>query len=101
MSDHVEIMVAAVLVSMVFMVVAANPVGNFVNRHPSIKILALSFLLLIGVSLIAEGIDKPMAKSNIYFAMGFSIFVEFIILRMNAKRKKKEEPVKLKGLINS
>lgn len=100
MAEHIEVMIAAVVVSMIFMVVAANPVGNFVNKHPSIKILALSFLLLIGISLIAEGIERPISKSNIYFAMGFSIFVEFLILRMSKKKKKDNDPVELKKMIN-
>ncbi len=102
MAEHVEVMIAAVVVSMVFMVVAANPVGNFVNRHPSVKILALAFLLLIGVSLIAEGVERPIAKSNIYFAMGFSIFVQYLILRHSGKSKteEKDDPVQLKRLIN-
>ncbi len=100
MAEHIEVIIAAVVVSMIFMVVAANPVGNFVNKHPSIKILALSFLLLIGISLIAEGIERPISKSNIYFAMGFSIFVEFLILRMSKKKKKDNDPVELKKMIN-
>lgn len=100
MAEHIEVMIAAVVVSMIFMVVAANPVGNFVNKHPSIKILALSFLLLIGISLIAEGIERPISKGNIYFAMGFSIFVEFLILRMSKKKKKDNDPVELKKMIN-
>lgn len=100
MAEHIEVMIAAVVVSMIFMVVAANPVGNFVNKHPSIKILALSFLLLIGISLIAEGIERPISKSNIYFAMGFSFFVEFLILRMSKKKKKDNDPVELKKMIN-
>ena len=100
MADHVEIMIAAVVISMIFMVVAVNPVGNFVNRHPSIKILALSFLILIGVALIAEGIETPIAKSNIYFAMGFSMFVQYLILRQSSRKHKDDEPVQLKKLIN-
>lgn len=100
MADHVEIMIAAVVISMVFMIVAVNPVGNFVNRHPSVKILALSFLILIGVSLLAEGVDMPIAKSNIYFAMGFSIFVQALILRQGRKKHKGEDPVQLKKMIN-
>lgn len=100
MADHVEIMIAAVVISMIFMVVAVNPVGNFVNKHPSIKILALSFLILIGVALIAEGIETPIAKSNIYFAMGFSMFVQYLILRQSSRKHKEDKPVELKRLIN-
>lgn len=100
MAEHIEIMVAAVIVSMIFMVLTVNSVSNFVNKHPSIKVLALSFLLLIGISLIAESIEQPIAKGYIYFAMGFSIFVEFLVLRVNAKKAKATEPVKLKRGIN-
>ncbi len=100
MADHIEIMIAAVIVSMIFMIVAVNPVGNFVNRHPSVKILALSFLILIGVSLLAEGVDMPIAKSNIYFAMGFSMMVQFLILRQGKKKTQSDGPVQLKKMIN-
>lgn len=100
MADHIEIMIAAVIISMIFMIVAVNPVGNFVNRHPSVKILALSFLILIGVSLLAEGVDMPIAKSNIYFAMGFSMMVQFLILRQGKKKTKSDGPVQLKKMIN-
>lgn len=92
MADHIEIMIAAVIISMIFMIVAVNPVGNFVNRHPSVKILALSFLILIGVSLLAEGVDMPIAKSNIYFAMGFSMMVQFLILRQGKKENPERWP---------
>ena len=99
MAEDVNVMIAAVVVSMVvFMVFAAQPVGDFVNKHPSIKMLALSFLILIGISLMAEGIERPIAKSNIYFAMGFSIFVEILVIRMS--KGKKEDPVQLKRMIN-
>ncbi len=100
MADHIEIMIAAVIISMIFMIVAVNPVGNFVNRHPSVKILALSFLILIGVSLLAEGVDMPIAKSNIYFAMGFSMMVQFLILRQGKKKAQSDGPVQLKKMIN-
>src|SRR5688572_2364446 len=98
MSDHVSVMIAAVLVSMVFMVVASKKLGDFVNNHPSIKLLALAFLLLIGISLIAEGIEQPIAKGYIYFAMGFSIFVEVLVLKF--QKKKKRKPVHLKKRLN-
>ena len=92
MADHVEVMVAAIVVAVLFMMVAARSIGEFVERHPTIKMLALSFLLLIGVTLIAEGLDQHIAKGYIYFAMGFSVFVEMLNLRV---RKVKPEPVKL------
>ncbi|MBT1706359.1 TerC family protein, partial [Chryseosolibacter indicus] len=86
MADHVEIMIAAVIVAMVFMLFASGALGNFISKHPSVKLLALAFLLLIGVSLVAEGIEMPIPKGFIYFAMAFSIFVEVLVLRM-AKKK--------------
>ena len=100
MADHIEIMIAAVVVSMIFMILTVNTISDFVNKHPSIKILALSFLLLIGIVLVAESIDQHISKGYIYFAMGFSIFVEFLVLKINAKKAKREEPVTLKRGIN-
>lgn len=88
MADHVEIMIAAVVVSMIFMIFTVHSISDFVNDHPSVKMLALSFLLLIGVTLVAESAEQPIAKGYIYFAMGFSIFVEFLVLRMNSNKKK-------------
>jgi len=98
MSDHLGVMVAAVVVAMIFMVIASKSLSEFVNNHPSIKLLALAFLLLIGISLIAEGIEQPIAKGYIYFAMGFSIFVEVLILRV--AKKNASRPVKLKKKLN-
>lgn len=89
MADDVEIMIAAVVVSMIFMVFSLNFISKFVNEHPSVKILALSFLLLIGISLIAESIEQPIAKGYIYSAMAFSIFVEILVIR-SAKNKGKK-----------
>lgn len=93
MTDNIAVMVAAVIVAVFFMLVFARSVGEFVQRHPTIKMLALSFLLLIGVSLIAEGLDQHISKGYIYFAMGFSVFVEMLNLRL---RKKGVEPVHLR-----
>ena len=98
MADHVGVMIAAVVVAMIFMMIASGKLSNFVNMHPSVKLLALAFLLLIGISLIAEGIEQPIAKGYIYFAMGFSIFVEFLILRLVKKQGYK--PVELREKIN-
>ncbi|MEK6281157.1 MAG: TerC family protein [Acidobacteriota bacterium] len=92
MADHIEIMIAAVVVSIAFMMVFAGKIGGFVQRHPTVKMLALSFLLLIGVSLIAEGFDHHIPKGYIYFAMAFSLFVEMLNLRL---RKPRKPPVKL------
>jgi predicted tellurium resistance membrane protein TerC len=85
MVDHVAIMVVAVVVSVVIMMVAAEPISSFVHKHPTVKMLALSFLLLIGMSLVAEGFDHHIPKGYIYFAMGFSVFVEAINLRIRPK----------------
>jgi predicted tellurium resistance membrane protein TerC len=92
MVDHVSIMIVAVVVSVVIMMIAAEPISAFVHRHPTVKMLALSFLLLIGMSLVAEGFDHHIPKGYIYFAMGFSVFVEAINLRL----RKKAEPVHLR-----
>jgi predicted tellurium resistance membrane protein TerC len=91
MAEHLEIMVAAVIVAVGIMLFAAEPISTFVNRHPTVKILALAFLLLIGVSLVADGLGMHVPKGYIYFAMGFSVFVEAINLRI----RKKTDPVKL------
>jgi predicted tellurium resistance membrane protein TerC len=85
MADSVLIMVLAVVIAVGVMLVSSATIGEFVDRHPTVKMLALSFLLLIGVSLIAEGFDQHIPKGYIYFAMGFSVFVEMINLRVRAK----------------
>ena len=82
MADDIAIMVAAVVLSVAIMMVSAGPVSEFVVRHPTIKVLALSFLLLIGASLVADGLGLHIPKGYIYFAMGFSVFVEMINLRV-------------------
>jgi predicted tellurium resistance membrane protein TerC len=92
MVDELWVMVTAVVISVVIMMVAAEPISAFVHRHPTVKMLALSFLLLIGMSLVAEGLDHHIPKGYVYFAMGFSVFVEAINLRM----RKKAEPVHLR-----
>ncbi len=92
MVDRVAIMIAAVVVSIIAMMLFAGPIGAFVQRHPTIKMLALSFLLLIGVTLIAEGLHRHIPKGYIYFAMAFSVMVEFLNLRL---RKKATKPVEL------
>jgi predicted tellurium resistance membrane protein TerC len=86
MVDEVSVMIVAVVISVLIMMVAAGPISDFVHRHPTIKILALSFLLLIGLSLLLEGFDYHVPKGYIYFAMGFSVFVEIINLRVRVKR---------------
>ena len=87
MADDLSIMVAAVVIAVGVMMFAAGPVSTFVDAHPTVKVLALSFLLLIGCSLIAEGFGVHIPKGYVYFAMGFSVFVEMINLRMSAKGK--------------
>jgi predicted tellurium resistance membrane protein TerC len=91
MADEVSIMVAAVVLAVAIMMVSAEPISAFVNRHPTVKVLALSFLLLIGVSLVGDGLGMHIPKGYIYFAMGFSVFVEMINLRVRGKAT----PVKL------
>lgn len=93
MVEQIEIMVAAVVVSILFMMAFAGPIGAFVQKHPTVKMLALSFLLLIGMTLIAESFDRHIPKGYIYFAMAFSVFVELLNLRL---RKPKTEPVHLR-----
>ena len=93
MVDRLSIMIAAVLVATFVMIISARAISDFVNRHPTVKILALSFLLLIGFTLIVEGFHQHIPKGYIYFAMAFSVFVEMLNLRM--KRKRKAEPVHL------
>ena len=91
MANHVPIMVIAMVLAMLVMLVSAAPIGGFVERHPSVKILALSFLLLIGVMLVAEGMGTHVEKGYIYVAMAFSLFVELLNLRY----RKKKQPVTL------
>jgi predicted tellurium resistance membrane protein TerC len=93
MADDLSVMIAAVVIAVGIMMFSAGTVSGFVERHPTVKVLALSFLLLIGCSLIADGLGFHIPKGYIYFAMGFSVFVEVINLRARAKRKSK--PVKL------
>jgi predicted tellurium resistance membrane protein TerC len=85
MVDELWIMITAVILSVAIMMVAATPISAFVHRHPTVKVLALSFLLLIGLSLLLEGFEQHIPKGYIYFAMGFSVFVEMINLRVRAK----------------
>jgi len=82
MADEITIMITAVILAVAVMMFSAGPISSFVNRHPTVKVLALSFLLLIGVSLIGEGLGLHIPKGYIYFAMAFSAFVEMINLRV-------------------
>jgi len=92
MADDIAIMVTAVVLSVGVMMFSAASISGFVNRHPTVKVLALSFLLLIGVSLVGDGLGMHIPKGYIYFAMGFSVFVEMINLRL---RKAAPNPVHL------
>ena len=97
MVDEVEVMVVAIVIAVLVMLAFAQPVGDFVNRHPSMKILALSFLMLIGVVLVADGLDQHIPKGYIYFAMGFGLSMELLNMRLRKKSEKKaqdlEEPM--------
>jgi predicted tellurium resistance membrane protein TerC len=94
MADHIEIMIAAVVIAVIIMMISAGSISSFVNKHPTVKMLALSFLLLIGVSLLAEGLDQHIPKGYVYFAMAFSVLVEMLNLKMKKNSKK---PVELKN----
>ena len=86
--NEIPIMVAAVVLSMLIMMVAAKPIGDYVDAHPTIKMLALSFLILIGFVLIGESLGLYIPKGYIYFAMGYSVAVEMLNLRLRARQKK-------------
>lgn len=94
MSENLAVMVTAVVLAVLVMLLAAEPISHFVELHPTVKILALSFLLLIGLSLVADGFGQHISKGYIYFAMGFSVFVEFINIRIKSRRRVK--PVELR-----
>lgn len=85
MAQRIEVMVAAVVISVIIMLVAAGPISAFIERHPSLKVLALSFLILIGFTLVAEGLGQHISKGYIYFAMAFSLAVEIINIRTRRK----------------
>ena len=88
MASQIGVMITAVIVAVIIMLFAAESISKFVNNHPTVKMLALAFLVLIGVTLLAEGLDQHISKGYIYFAMAFSILVEMLNLRMNKKSKK-------------
>ncbi|MDO9470520.1 MAG: TerC family protein, partial [Nitrosomonas sp.] len=90
--DQVSLMAIAIILAVIVMLMAAKTIGDFVDEHPTIKILALSFLILVGVTLMVEGFGVHVPKGYIYFAMAFSVTVEMLNLRM---RKKRMAPVKL------
>lgn len=94
MVDHISIMVAAVIVSVGVMMVAARPIGEFVQRHPSVKILALAFLVMVGMALTAEAFDVHVPKGYIYVAMAFSLGVEALNIRARNKRRAAQAALK-------
>src|SRR5919107_4161153 len=85
MADDIPVMIAAIVIAIIVMLVASGPLSRFVDEHPTVKMLALSFLLLIGMSLVAEGFEVHIPKGYIYFAMGFSVFVEVLNLRLRRR----------------
>lgn len=89
MADRVAVMISAVVVAILFMIAAAKSVTAFIERHPTVKMLALSFLLLVGVALVADGFDKHLPRGYIYAAMGFSLFVESLNMRKRTKSAKR------------
>lgn len=89
MVDHISVMVAAVVVSVLVMLVAAKPIGEFVDRHPSVKVLALAFLIMVGMALTAEAFDQEVPKGYIYAAMAFSLAVEALNIRARGRRQAK------------
>ena len=93
MAEHLPVMIAAIVIAVGVMMLAAGPISNFVEDHPTIKMLALSFLLLVGMSLIADSFGRHIPKGYLYFAMGFSVFVEMLNLRV----RDSERPVRLRG----
>lgn len=87
MTNYIGVMIAAVIVSMVIMMFSAGTISDFVNRHPAVKILALAFLIMIGVALLAEGLDFHIPKGYIYFSMAFALGVEFINITIGTRKK--------------
>ena len=99
MVSHVPVMVAAIIVAVLVMMLAAGTISEFIDKHPSLKMLALSFLLIVGTVLIAESFDVHVPKGYVYFAMAFSLAVEAVNIKMRtaiAKKKKQQDPVKLR-----
>jgi len=92
MVDIVPVMVAAIVIAVLFMMVSAQAVSRFIEKHPTIKMLALSFLMMVGIALVAEGFEIHFPRGYIYFAMAFSIFVEMLNIR-SGDRKARAEPV--------
>jgi len=92
LADHIPVMILAIVIAVVIMMLSARVIGNFVDSHPTIKMLAMAFLLLVGFSLMGEGLDLHIPKGYIYFAMAFSLGVEILNLKL---RERSQKPVKL------
>jgi predicted tellurium resistance membrane protein TerC len=97
MVKWIEVMIAAVVTSVALMMLFAGPVGRFVTGHPTIKMLALAFLVVIGVVLIAAGLDHEVPKGYVYFAMAFAVAVELLNIRVRKRRKRAAQPVHLRA----
>ena len=97
MVDERWVMVAAIVISIVFMLAFANPIGDFVEQHPTVKVLALSFLIMIGLVLIADGFGQHISKGYVYAAMAFSVFVELINLWIRRREQKAAAAAAAKG----
>ncbi len=93
MAQKIGVMIAAIVIAMILMLIASEAISNFINRHPSLKMLALSFLLMVGVTLIAEGLEFHIPKAYIYFAMGFSGFVETLNILSGIRKQKGREAI--------
>ncbi len=93
MVDDIGVMIAAVIIAVVVMMISAKTISDFVNKHPTVKMLALAFLLLIGVSLTAEAFEQHIPKGYIYFAMAFSVLVEYLNIRSTLNRRKSREAI--------
>jgi predicted tellurium resistance membrane protein TerC len=95
MADNLGVMIAAVVIALIVMLIFAGAIADFVNRHPTLKMLALSFLILIGVTLVGEGLGQHVPKGYIYFAMAFAFGVELLNLKVRSKAERPEKPVEL------
>lgn len=100
LARHVQVMIIAIVISVLVMMASARALGAFVDRHPTIKMLALSFLILVGFTLLGEGLDLHIPKGYVYFAMAFSVAVEMLNLRMRARRETEAHPVQLHKTIH-
>lgn len=101
MVDEIAVMMVAVILAVIVMLIFADRVSHFIERHPTIKMLALAFMLLIGVLLVAEGLDRHIERGYVYFAMAFSLFVEVLNMRVSARRYGKRPPRKTRTPVSA